>query len=57
LADSIFGAETYVTEIAPRERFATNFSHLPGIAAEIHASITADEPQLDRKIAREEVAY
>jgi hypothetical protein len=57
LADSIFGAETYVTEIAPRERFATCFSRLPSIAAEIHSSLIADEPQLDRKITREEVAY
>ncbi|CAG9772095.1 unnamed protein product [Ceutorhynchus assimilis] len=57
ISEAIFGVEVSVTEIAPRQSFAANYSKLIDIVTETYAAYQADEKVLDRIIAREEVSY
>lgn len=57
ISEAIFGIDVTVTEIAPRQSFAANYSKLVDIAQETYDAYRVDEKQLDRVLAREEVSY
>jgi hypothetical protein len=57
ISEAIFGVDVIVTEIAPRQTFAANYSKIVDIAEEVYDGFHADEKQLERVLAREEVSY
>jgi hypothetical protein len=57
ITEAIFGVDVSVVEIAPIQSFAANYSRVVDIAAEVYDGYRVDEKQLDRVVAREEVAY
>nr|WPV71142.1 MAG: putative capsid protein [Ips partiti-like virus 1] len=57
ISEAIFGIDVTVTEIAPRQVFSANYAKLVELAAETYDAMRVDEKQIDRMIAREEVAY
>lgn len=57
IAESIYGVDVRVTEIAPRQSFAANYRKIIDIAEEVYDSYRVDQKQIERAIVREEVAY
>lgn len=57
ISEAIFGIDVSVTEIEPRQEFWINLSEAMNIAVNVYDSYRANEPTLDRRIAREEVMY
>lgn len=46
-----------VVEIAARQEFSANYQRVVDIGTETYQNLRADEPQLDRKMAKKEMAY
>jgi hypothetical protein len=57
IAESIFGIDVFVTEIAPRQEFNASYNRLVDMSLETYQNFRADERQLDRILAKEEMAY
>ncbi|PNF36255.1 hypothetical protein B7P43_G08463 [Cryptotermes secundus] len=57
ISKSIFGVDVCIVPIEPRQNFQTNLSKIDDIATETYSSYVPDFKQLDRKLAKEEVAY
>jgi hypothetical protein len=57
ISESIFGVDVSVTEIALNQEFGANYQRLIDISTETYQNFRADEKQLDRILANEEVAY
>jgi hypothetical protein len=57
ISESIFRVDVSVTEIALRQEFGANYQRPIDISTETYQNIRADEKQLGRILANEEVAY
>lgn len=57
ISEAIFGVDTTVTEIEPRQNFEANYSKLPDIAVKVYNNISVDEKHLDRRMGKEELSY
>lgn len=57
ISESIFGVDITVTEIAPKQSFATNLSKIQDLTLDIFDAYRVDEPTLDRKLCKEELLY
>lgn len=57
ISESIFGIDVTVTKIAPRQEFSACYNRVIDVALETYQNFRPDEKQLDRLLAKEEVAY
>lgn len=57
ISEAIFGVDVSVTEIAPRQSFASNYSKIVDVAKKVYDEIRVDDRQIDRIMVKEELSY